>query len=240
MRHAPPARGRIVVVSSVERYRRLARDLPGPADAVLEIGCSTGEATRLLATGGARVVAVDVATEMVERARATVADMPRVTVAQVDGRDTPAMAALLADPDLVFVDIGGDARLDAVTLQLRQCLLAFAPRATVVRSAELAALCASVTDIEVPAADALGTLWGRRRSPDAQAHALESLLDLSHSASVTNRLFAARKLRDRAEPAARERMAQLADDPDARVRRIAVSRAPSPGGARRRSRRGAR
>lgn len=158
----------------------------------------------------------------------------------MDGRDTAALAALLGEPDLVFVDVGGDARLDAVALQLRQCLLAFAPRATVVRSAELAALCAAVTDIEAPASDAPGALWGRRRSTDAPTHALESLLDLSHSPSVTNRLFAARKLRRFAEPEAQERIAQLADDSDVRVRRIAVAGDPSPSGARRRPRRGAR
>ena len=50
-----PWRSRISVVSSVERYRRLARTLPGPGEAVLEIGCSTGEATRLLAATAARV-----------------------------------------------------------------------------------------------------------------------------------------------------------------------------------------
>jgi precorrin-6B methylase 2 len=222
--------GGIVVVATAARYRRLARTLPGAGDAVLEIGCSTGLATRALAASGARVVAVDVAEEMVARTRAALAGAPGasgVTVALLDGRDTAALKALVPAPDLIFVDVGGDARLDAVALQLRQCLLAFAPRTLVVRSAELAAFCAAVREVEAPAPRRAGPRRGRARSADPQAHALESLLDLSHSASVQNRLYAARKLRRTAAPAARERLAELAADPDARVRRIA---SPGPQG----------
>jgi SAM-dependent methyltransferase len=231
----------IVVVATAARYRRLARTLPGAGDAVLEIGCSTGEATRLLAAGQAgAVVAVDVAAEMVARTRAAVAAAlgaggdpgagagQRLTVAQLDGRDTAALRALIAAPDLIFVDVGGDARLDAVALQLRQCLLAFAPRTLVLRSAELAAVCAAVREVEAPAPRRAGPRRGRARSADPQAHALESLLDLSHSAAVQNRVFAARRLRRSAAPAARARLAELAADPDARVRRIATLGAADP------------
>jgi SAM-dependent methyltransferase len=213
----PTSAARIVVVTSAERYRHLARELPGPDDAVLEIGCSTGEATRCLAATGARVVAVDVSEEMVARTRAALAGVSRVSVSHLDARDTPPLAALLPAPDLIFLDAGGDARLDAVALILRQCLLAFAPRTTVVRSAELAAVCAAVVEVEAPAPGRLG----RGRSQDAQTHALESLLDLSRSAGAKQRAFAARKLRTYADAAAGERLAQLADDPDPRVRRIA-------------------
>jgi len=220
----------IVVVATSTRYRQLARTLPAAGDTVLEIGCSTGEATRLLAASGAgAVVAVDVAAEMVARTRAAVAAAggaaasggARLTVARLDGRDTAALRALVAAPDLIFVDVGGDARLDAVALQLRQCLLAFAPRTLVLRSAELAAVCAAVREVEAPAPRRAGPRRGRGRSADPQAHALESLLDLSHSAAVPNRVFAARRLRRSVAAAARERLAELAGDPDARVRRVA-------------------
>ena len=211
-----------IVVTSAERYRHLARKLPDAGGAVLEIGCSTGEATRCLAATGARVVAVDLSEEMVERTRASLVGAPRVSVTHLDARDTPALAALLPAPDLIFLDAGGDARLDAVALILRQCLLAFAPRTTVVRSAELAAVCAAVVEVEAPAPGRLGP----GRSRDAQTHALESLLDLSRSAGAKQRAFAARKLRTHAAAAAGERLAQLADDPDARVRRIARAERP--------------
>ena len=146
-------------------------------------------------------------------------------MAHLDGRDTPALAALLPRPDLVFVDVGGDARLDAVALQLRQCLLAFAPRALVVRSAELAAVCAALGEVEAPDAEDLGPA----RSHDPRAHAVESLLDLSHSSGALNRVFAARKLRAHTgtSPAARARLAELAQDPDPRVRRIARAGPPT-------------
>jgi SAM-dependent methyltransferase len=229
-RAGPSPTARIVVVSSAARYRRLARVLPGPGDAVLEVGCSTGTATRLLAATGARVLAVDVSAEMVARTRAALGAAPRAAVAHLDGRDTSSVAALLPDPELVFLDAGGDARLDAVALLLRQLLLAFSPRVLVVRSAELAAVCAAVAEVEPPASGGEAAL-GRRRSRDARAHALESLLDLSQSASARDRAFAARKLRGHAGAApARARLATLADDPDPRVRRIARA-GPAPAGA---------
>lgn len=47
-------------------YRRLVEDHGGP---VLEVGCGTGRVTVELARAGARVVAVDIAPEMLQRAR---------------------------------------------------------------------------------------------------------------------------------------------------------------------------
>jgi SAM-dependent methyltransferase len=50
-----------------ERY--LLRHLPDRCDSVLELGCGTGEFSRRLATRAARVVAVDLSTEMIRVAR---------------------------------------------------------------------------------------------------------------------------------------------------------------------------
>jgi len=207
----------LIVVSSRDRFRQLASELPTCQDAVLEIGCSTGEATRLLARSGARVVAVDVADEVVAQLQAELAGCGSVTVAPVDGRNTPRLLELLPEPDLIFVDIGGDAQLDNVAFQVRACLRAFAPRLMVVRSFELATLASLITEVEPPEASEL-----RRTSVhDKLGPALENLLDLSRSSSVNNRVFAARKLRSLGTPAARERLQEMADDPHPRVRRIA-------------------
>ncbi|MGH2351414.1 MAG: methyltransferase domain-containing protein [Chloroflexota bacterium] len=208
---------RIVVVASADRFRRLAKELPTGEDSVLEIGCSTGATTRLLADSGAQVVAVDVAAHHVERLGSDLAHLPNVTVAEVDGRNTPALAGLLPEPDLIFIDIGGNAQLDNVTFQVRQCLRAFAPRLIVVRSSELAALCSLITEVEPHDAPSLR----RRATRDALEQTVAGLLDLSRSVNVKNRIYAARKLRKLETPAACQRINELAADPDHRVRRVA-------------------
>jgi precorrin-6B methylase 2 len=168
------------VVSSVERYRRLARELPSRHDAVLEIGCSTGATTRLLARTAGRVLAVDVSAELAERVRVALAPIESVSVTQLDARNTADLAARMPEPDLIFIDIGGNAQLDNVALQVRQCLRTFSPRQLVVRSAELAALCTRIAEVEPCDAPGLRRQTGR----NGPRRALGSLLDLSRSAGA--------------------------------------------------------
>lgn len=208
---------RIIAVSSIERYRQLARELPTCHDSVLEIGCSTGMATRLLAKSGAHVIAVDVAGGLVEKLLSELADLENVTVAQVDGRDTPQLLTLAPKPDLVFIDIGGDAHLDNVALQLRQCLRAFAPRLIVVRSRELALFSSLIADIELSETSELLST----NSQDGIDHTLANLLDLSQSSNTNCRIFAARRLRTLTLPIAQERLKEMANDPHPKVRRTA-------------------
>ena len=54
----------LIIVSDVEHYRQLARDKVLESDRVLEIGCSTGQTTRVLAQRASRVVAVDCSAKM--------------------------------------------------------------------------------------------------------------------------------------------------------------------------------
>ena len=206
----------IVVVSSTDRFRRLAKERTRREDSVLEIGCSTGKTTRVLAKSAARVVAVDVSEQLVAGLQSELAAFDNVTVARVDGRQTPQLIELLPDPDLIFLDVGGDAQLDNVAFVLRECLRTFAPRLVVVRSFELATLASLITIAEPPDASPLR----RVDVADKLGHAFANLLDLSRSSSVKNRAFAARKLRDLGTPAARERLAEMADDPHPKVRRV--------------------
>jgi SAM-dependent methyltransferase len=207
----------IRVVASIERFRRLAGDLPASQDTVLEIGCSTGETTRILAQRCARVVAVDVGEAVMTQAQSSIAACPNVTLVQMDGRDGTTLGSLLSAPDLIFLDIGGKALLGNVASLLRVCLRTFAPRTIVVRSLELAAVLGLVTEIEPPdEPDVFRPLpSGGLRS------ALPDLLDLSRSYVATDRIFAARKLRQLAIPEAQARLQEMADDPDRRVRQIA-------------------
>jgi len=208
----------IIVVSSVEAYRQWARELAAPTDAVLEIGCSTGVTTRILASKAAQVVAVDNSVLLTERLRGELAGRGNVQVALADGRDIPKLIALLAEPTLIFLDIGGNARLDNVALQARLCLTAFRPRAMVVRSAEMTQFLSLVSTVEPPQADQ--DRWvGRSRSGDDW---IAYLLDLSHSSSVESRVFAARQMRSHDKAALRKRLQEMAADNNPSVRRAAA------------------
>jgi SAM-dependent methyltransferase len=59
---------------------------------VLEIGCGTGRITRALARLFGEVYAVDISSEMVERARLALRDYPNAHVFQNNGRDLTAIA----------------------------------------------------------------------------------------------------------------------------------------------------
>ena len=215
----------IVVVSSVEDYRRLARDRVAGEDAVLEIGCSTGKATAVLARTGARIVAIDSGTAVLAKARAALAGAENVEIVRGDARDVAALKDLLPEPDVIFLDIGGTALLDNVAGMLRQCLLAFRPRLIVVRSHELAEVASRISKASPPERARLV-----RDTAPPRNRALKALLDLSRSERAGNRLFAVRKLRRLTAAAAKQRLAELADDPSPAVRKAATRLRPPAGG----------
>jgi precorrin-6B methylase 2 len=212
--------GHVFVVASVDRYRRYARELCGPHDAVLEIGCSSGEATVVMAKRAARVVAVDVSVDAVERTKERFAALAHVSVHRIDARNPAGVAELLADPTLVFLDIGGNALLDNVAFLVRQCLRLFAPRALVVRSAELAALSAMTEVVEPFERSPLRVVSHANR----RRFAMQCLLDQSESCKVDIRVFAVYRFFALRTPACRDRLEQmLADDPHPRVKRLAAA-----------------
>ena len=175
-----PSDVEIIVVSASDTFRRLARALPTPKDAVLEIGCCTGATTQALVATGARVVVVDRSAQSIRKLQDDMRGYENAVVAHIDGRNIPALAALLPDPTAIFIDIGGDAHLDNVALQLRLCLRAFHPRLLVVRSFELATLASLISEVEMPQISGLRPVGGRVLGRDS----LSNLLDLSCSTSV--------------------------------------------------------
>ena len=58
-----------MLCGETDDFRTLARSQPLEGDFVLEIGCSSGEATRLLSKRAQRVVAIDNSEESVSLAR---------------------------------------------------------------------------------------------------------------------------------------------------------------------------
>lgn len=212
----PLADTEIIVVSAKDSFRRMAKTLPTSEDAVLEIGCSTGAATRQLAATGACVVAVDKSPECVDALQEELRECQDVVVACLDGRNIPGLAGLMPSPTIIFIDIGGDAILDMVALQLRLCLRAFQPRLVVVRSFELATLASLIGQVEPPPLSGLHPPeqpLGRDR--------LSNLLDLSCSTSTDTRCFAARRLGTLHSARACDRLREMMDDPHPKVRRAA-------------------
>jgi predicted TPR repeat methyltransferase len=129
---------------SARAYRQLADELPQPDDVVVEIGASTGEATRRLAGRALRVIAVEQSPQMVEMARATLSDAGNVTLLQADARQLAPVLAETARADCVFVDISGSAP-PWTTLRLAERYRSqLRPRCLVIRNVRLARFVSSV------------------------------------------------------------------------------------------------
>jgi SAM-dependent methyltransferase len=214
-----PREPRILLVSTARTFRRLVAREVRPDDAVLEIGCSTGETTRLLAAQAKTVLAVDISDELVAKTAELFKDSPNVTVKKVDARNMPTLAQLMPAPDVVFIDVGGAALLSNAGFVMRQCLVAFKPRVMVVRNTELAAVASLLESVEVP----LPEDWPFTPLPtgDESAMRLENLLAVSRAEQTESRVFAIRRLRLYDDPRARQRIQDLAKDSQPRVRRIA-------------------
>ncbi|HJP34023.1 MAG TPA: methyltransferase domain-containing protein [Candidatus Latescibacteria bacterium] len=211
-----PSETEITIISDKDRYRQAAKKITASADSVLEIGCSSGATTRILARTGARVVAVDKTLEFIAGLQEELRKYDNVTVECVDGRNIPRLAELMPSPTVILIDIGGDANLDTVAFQLRLCLRAFKPQAVVVRSFELATLASLIGEVEAPAVSGIDS----SEHPMGQ-DPLTNLLDLSRSTSTDTRCFAARRLGLLGTKPARDRLREMADDPHPRVRRAA-------------------
>ena len=94
---------------NVEQYRALAKTLVKSDQDVLEVGCSFGETTKILAKKARRVVAVD-HSKTVLSDTADISNLhTHVSFHQVDTRDTARIQSLMAKPHWIFIDIGGDA-----------------------------------------------------------------------------------------------------------------------------------
>ena len=123
----------------------------------------------------------------------------------------------MPQPSVILIDIGGNARLDNVALQLRLCLRAFRPRLILIRSSELAQVVSLIGQIETPEAS-IPTI--QNMGSGGRDH-LDNLLDLSSSSSVDCRVFAAQQLWKYDDPIAVNRLQALLSDHKPSVRRAA-------------------
>ena len=115
-RKAEAMRGRgereaVLLCGETNSFRALSRSQILPTDIVLEIGCSYGGATALLASRAKSVIAVDISSDALKRAALTCASHTNVRFEQVDVVED--LARLLDDAvasgvSVVFVDINGN------------------------------------------------------------------------------------------------------------------------------------
>jgi len=91
---------------ALDRLLELAGVALGPDDVVVDIGCGVGRLTRVAARRAARVIAVDVSSEMLDRARRLNAGLDNVTWVHGDGRGLPGLP-----------DAGADALISLVVFQ---------------------------------------------------------------------------------------------------------------------------
>ena len=130
----------ILLVGETESFRKLARSQVLPTDTVLEIGCSYGEATALIATRARCVIAVDISSDALERAAERCAGCTNVRFEQIDCVKQPARLLEVAGPEGVhalFLDINGNRASEVVTSLLAALQERFRPAVTVVKNREL-------------------------------------------------------------------------------------------------------
>ncbi|MFQ6098987.1 MAG: methyltransferase domain-containing protein [Armatimonadota bacterium] len=126
------------VCASAAAYRRLAGRLPGPDDVVIEIGASTGKATKRLAARAGRVIAVEHSDEMLELARAALEGADNVTLLKADAWDLGPVLNETSRADCVFVDIAGSAPPWSTLRLAERYRTQFRPRCLVIRNTRLA------------------------------------------------------------------------------------------------------
>jgi demethylmenaquinone methyltransferase/2-methoxy-6-polyprenyl-1,4-benzoquinol methylase len=115
---------RLLTLGRVGRIHALVAGAVRRGDSVLEIGCGTGAVTERLVARGARVTALDQSPEMLERARARLADAPAESVVWME-RTASEIDAL---PRLDFDAVVASLSLSEMSAQERSFVLREARR----------------------------------------------------------------------------------------------------------------
>ena len=135
---------RMFLVARVSTYRRLARELVGADDLVIELGASEGRCTRVLARRAGRVIAVEKTSAGCAKTRAAVARFDNVALLCQDAFDLKPVLDLTRRADAVFVDIGGSAPAWQTMRLARNYLSMFRPRVLVMRNTRLTSFVSSL------------------------------------------------------------------------------------------------
>ena len=144
-RKAEVMRGRdqeraVLLCGETDSFRALARSMILPTDVVMEIGCSYGGATALLASRAKSVIAVDVSDDALSRAAKECIRHSNVRFERIDVVKDPARLlddAVASGVSIVFVDINGNRAGDIVTTLLAALQQRLHPALTVIKNREL-------------------------------------------------------------------------------------------------------
>ena len=147
---------RIFLAARVSSYRRLARELVGPRDIVIELGAGEGRCTRILARRAGHVIAVEKTRACCTRTARAVARYQNVAVLCQDAFELKPILGLVRRADAVFVDIGGAAPLWQTIRLAGNYLSMFRPRTLVIRNTRLASF---VSSLEWTEPDVAGRYW---------------------------------------------------------------------------------
>ena len=130
----------IVIVPETNHFRQMVHQVER-ADTVLEIGCSTGETSRLLIRCSNAWVGLDTSQQMIDQCKNSLDFHKNCHICKVDALMDPKRALIESktrgDPSVVFVDIGGNREIINVLRMISWVLDGFAPRLVVVKSREL-------------------------------------------------------------------------------------------------------
>jgi SAM-dependent methyltransferase len=135
-----------IVTAETTSYRNLASSqLTKDDDTVLEIGCSTGEASAIMIKYCKSWVGLDTSDDMIQRCKSRVGNFDAKAY-KVDALGDPLRAVQLVleglegPPRKVFIDIGGNRSCEGVLRMVAWVLEFFSPMMLVIKSRELVTL----------------------------------------------------------------------------------------------------
>ena len=132
----------VLITDETHPYRNMASSQILPdKERVLEIGCSTGQTSRILVRYAASWLGLDTSAEMIDRCRQ---DLPDQHAVQMDPLTDPSGTERTVrnvlgpnGPTAVFIDIGGNRELEGVVRMTQWCQRRFEPRLVVIKSRAL-------------------------------------------------------------------------------------------------------
>jgi SAM-dependent methyltransferase len=149
----------VIITAETKHYRQLAASQLLPQDAVLEIGCSTGETSKVIWKHAASWIGFDTSAEMTERTMSKVSSSCRRVCQKMNALLEPALAYQRvhqhqAATSAVWMDIGGNREMNGVAQMLHWILTSPFPalRLIVIKSEEF------VRELSSMPVDSEGTL----------------------------------------------------------------------------------
>jgi SAM-dependent methyltransferase len=134
----------LLVTAETASYRNLASSQLTKADTVLEIGCSTGEASSILVKYCKTWMGFDTSDDMIKRCKSSLNNTDAKAykvdaLADPDRAQRLVVEGLEGPPSTVFIDIGGNRECEGVLRMIAWVLETFSPIMVVIKSRELAA-----------------------------------------------------------------------------------------------------